>query len=193
MLNRAGLFIVVGVAIVLAIGAFIFIRQREPVRIIELVSFDASPLYKELSGCNMVRIKKPGGDVLYESRDAEEVGRVIDSIIVNTNSIQSTDHSLPFYLINFYRDAELVVQLGAKDRSRLYWYQPSWDWTTDFWLTSESYRKLVLWFCEKTGKTEKDLFNPYPEDANWNIDDNIMQKNKYKGAKRIKVKESEDR
>jgi len=184
---------IAGIFIFLSAGIFIFIRQKEPVHIYELVTFDASPLYTEFSGCNMVRVKKRNGDILYESRDVDEVRRVIDSIIINTNSIESLAHSPSLYNIVFYRDYEPVVHLATKDRSRLYWVRANWNWTTDFWLTNESYRKLVLWFCEKTGKMEKDLFNQYPEDANWDIDDNIMQKNKYKGARRIKIKESEDR
>jgi hypothetical protein len=160
MLNRKGLLIA-GILIVLSVVVFMFIRQRERVYFNELVTFDATPLYTELSSCNRVRIimNNRSNDV-FESRDADEVRWVIDSIVVNTNSITSIAKSPDLCAIIFFRDGEPVVHLATKKRCRLYWVQASWEWHSDFWLTNESYREFVLWFCEKTGKTEKDLFNP---------------------------------
>ena len=178
---------------VLIVVTFIFVRLRESLITYSLVTFDASPLYEALSGCDRVNLIKvstqDGNEIIYETRDREEVSRVIDSIIVNTNSVRAMTFRIPSYYIIFYRDVEQAVRLEINARSRLRWpqSQATWDWKCDFWLTNESYRDLGLWFNGATGKSEDDLFMPHPDDASWrDYHHEIMRYSKYGDLKVIK-------
>jgi hypothetical protein len=159
------IYFVVGILILLFISVGVLIWQKdEPAEFVPaLVSFDSSPLHAALSTCNKIQIINiyKTKEVLYETGDAEEVKWVIDSLTVkDTDSRKSILMSLPHYILVFLKDSELLVRLEMKKQSALYWDQGSWDWKSDFWLTDESYGKLMPWLCEKSGKSEHELFFP---------------------------------
>lgn len=116
-------------------------------------TFDATPLYEKLTGCDAVEIIKTGttNKPIYESRDLEEVRRLVDLISVETQDVRGVGLGIPSYYVSFYRDNKRMVWLSVS-LPDLYWNQGSWEWGANFSLTDESFDRFVSWFCEKTGE-----------------------------------------
>lgn len=121
-------------------------------------TFDATPLYTKLAGCDAVEIIKcsttEANETIYESRDLEEVRRLVDLISVKTQDVRLVGFGIPKYYMVFYRGNKEMVWLDIC-LPELYWQRGSWEWGANFSLTDESFDRFVSWFCEKTGEPEE--------------------------------------